>query len=144
MKRKAAASKTRKQRVSTADMASMEAKIVADIKGGDLSYRQIGEKYGVSLPTVNNKARKYGLSRGRRKGAKLTVPGPRNRMAKRRGRKPKAVVSTTGVRRGRPPKSASVGAGFSAAFRQLVLQHYPNITLAKFDSLMRQVEGSIR
>lgn len=136
--------KMRKPRISKADMASRESAIIEAIKAGALSYRQIAEKFNVSLPTVNNKARKFGISRGRRKGAKLIVAGPR-RGAKRRGRPARVAVSSAimgAARRGRPPKTR--GAGFSEAFRQLVLHHYPNITLAKFDQLMKSVESSVR
>lgn len=75
---------TRKRRLSAEQMASREKAIIEDIKAGILSYREIALKQGVSLPTVNNKARKAGISRGRRKGAKIIVP------ALRSGPKPKA------------------------------------------------------
>jgi hypothetical protein len=74
----------RKKRLSAAEMVSREKAIIEDIKAGVLSYREIALKQGVSLPTVNNKARKAGISRGRRKGAKILVP------ALRSGPKPKA------------------------------------------------------
>ncbi len=61
----------------TPERIKREAAIIADIKAGELSYRQIASKHEVSLPTVNNKARKAGISRGRREGAKIVLPAPR-------------------------------------------------------------------
>jgi hypothetical protein len=77
----------RKPRLSADEMVSREKAIIEDIKAGVLSYREIALKQGVSLPTVNNKARKAGISRGRRKGAKIIVP------ALRSGPKPKAKAT---------------------------------------------------
>jgi len=76
--------KKRGRRVAILSKAQMLARvkaIIADIRAGVLSYRDIAAKHGVSLPTVNNKARKAGISRGRRKGAKILVPAPRRRRA---------------------------------------------------------------
>lgn len=142
MKTKAAGpARGRKQRISRTEMAAKEGQIIADIRGGSLSYREIAQKYGVSLPTVNNKAKKAGISRGRRKGARIVVPGPR-----RGGRRPAAAAASTASaapkRRGRPPK-ARAGTGFVSAFRTLVIQHHPNMTVQNFERLMRLVEDAV-
>ncbi|MBK8232538.1 MAG: hypothetical protein IT349_15045 [Candidatus Eisenbacteria bacterium] len=169
----------------TPERIKREAAIIADIKAGELSYRQIASKHEVSLPTVNNKARKAGISRGRREGAKIVLPAPRRgrpagttravmaarvaaaRSARsgapaRRGRPARKAATASIVaapitairrRRGRPSararKAATVAArqirsqaGFAEAFRQLVLAHHPNMTVSRFDKLMRMVQDA--
>jgi hypothetical protein len=124
--------------MSKVDRLRREKAIISDIKAGQLSYRQIAQKYSVSLPTVNNKARQAGISRGRRKGAKIVVRGPRP------GRTPKG-----GARRVRsvPARSftstAPSNTNFQEAFRSLVLEYYPNISLREFDRLAQLVERSV-
>jgi hypothetical protein len=152
-------------RLSKEDLARREKAIIEDIKAGELSYREIAQKHGVSLPTVNNKARKAGISRGRRRGARIVVRRPRRagkkagrKVARRRGRPraakaPEAVVTRrrrTGRRPGRPPGrrgrprgAARTRADFAGAFRELVLKHYPNISLVSFDRLARLVEAEV-
>lgn len=139
-------------KLSKDDRARREKAIIEDIKGGTLSYRQIAAKHSVSLPTVNNKARKAGISRGRRKGKKLLqVRGPRpGRRPKNAPRAPMAAVARraakpSGRRPGRPlgsknvKKSSRRSGSFQDAFRALVLQHYPNISLRDFDRLNEAV-----
>ena len=75
---------TKGAKLTKAQMLRREKAIIADIKKGILSYRQIAAKHKVSLPTVNNKARKAGISRGRRKGAKILVVGPKRAKAARK------------------------------------------------------------
>jgi DNA-binding CsgD family transcriptional regulator len=151
------------RRLSKDALLKREKAIIADIKGGVLSYRQIAEKHRVSLPTVNNKARKAGISRGRRKGAKILVMGPRRRatsakkvvrrgrrkVARKKavGRRPAARRKTTrrarkiGTRRVRT--TSRRGGNFSDAFRELVLQHFPDLSLRKFDRLSRLVGKAV-
>lgn len=144
-----------KKAAGPADREAREKAIVAELKSGELSYRQIAAKYGVSLPTVNNKARKYGISRGRRKGAKIFVKAIRR--SKKAAALPRRATNLAAPARkpGRPrkkagrPRAAASSAGpargsFTAALRELVLQHYPNITLRQFDRLSRAVEGELR
>lgn len=174
----------------TPERIKREAAIIADIKAGELSYRQIAQKHEVSLPTVNNKARKAGISRGRRKGAKIILPAPRRgrpagtTRAVMAARVAAARVAATGsarpsaaARRGRPARKAAAArsvsapvtavrrrrgrqsararnmaataarqtrsqAGFAEAFRQLVLAHHPNMTVSRFDKLMRMVQDA--
>jgi hypothetical protein len=167
----------KKATLSKADLLKREKAIIADIKAGVLSYREIALKHHVSLPTVNNKARKAGISRGRRKGAKIVVPRPARKVrkagrkkavrktAKKAARRPRRRVKAAPVtpaikatkrRRARKPaarrrvvrrarKAAAPGASkFAGAFRQLVLKHFPKISLVKFDRLARLVEHETR
>jgi hypothetical protein len=119
------------------DRLRREKAIIGDIKAGQLSYRDIAKKHGVSLPTVNNKARKAGISRGRRKGAKIIVKGPRPGRAPKRGR-----AVGRGVMRAASPAVAAAGS-FHEAFRALVLDYYPNISLREFDKLSQLVESTV-
>lgn len=159
----------RKPRLSKEEMASREKAIIDDIRGGVLSYREIALKHGVSLPTVNNKARKAGISRGRRKGASIVVTRPRRkvrgrrkaarrpaRRVARRGRRPAALLEPmpqvarrprrkagrrkAAARRGAPRGRRASKAGFAEALRALVLKHYPQMSLQKFDRLSRLIE----
>ena len=134
-----------KKPMSGADRDAREQAIVVDLKAGALSYRQIAEKHGVSLPTVNNKARKFGISRGRRPGAKILVPAIRRpskkKTAKRPVGRPRKAVGRPRGKVGRPRKDAATtrpsrsGAGFDDAFRSLLLEYYPNISLKQFEKL---------
>jgi hypothetical protein len=129
----------RAAKMSKADRLRREKAIIGDIKAGQLSYRQIAEKYSVSLPTVNNKARKAGISRGRRKGAKILVRGPRP------GRTPKsgAARRTTSSTARSLGSTSLASSNFQEAFRALVLEYYPNISLREFDRLTQLVERSV-
>ncbi len=93
----------RKARLTPAEMVKREKAIIADIKAGVLSYREIAAKHGVSLPTVNNKARKAGISRGRRKGAKILVAplrsGPKPKAKKKAARKTARKTARKGARK---------------------------------------------
>jgi DNA invertase Pin-like site-specific DNA recombinase len=182
----------RKPRLSAEEMVSREKAIIEDIKAGVLSYREIALKQGVSLPTVNNKARKAGISRGRRKGAKILVPalrsGPKpkaktaakkaakkaaRKAAKRVGKKaarkvikkaarrgpgrPKALPIISGqvaapvVRRRRRRKVARRAApaagrprgNFIEALREVVLKYHPEVSLLKFEKMLKAVEAAV-
>ena len=141
-------SKARGKVLTPAARQKRENAIIADIKAGKLSYREIAEKHSVSLPTVNNKAKKAGISRGRRKGAKIVVPGPRSRVA-RRGRPASKATGrrvarrSTGRRVTARHRTSAAHAGFSEAFRELVLNHFPDLSLRKFDKLSRMVESEV-
>lgn len=129
----------RAAKMSKTDRLRREKAIIGDIRAGTLSYRQIAQKHLVSLPTVNNKARKAGISRGRRKGAKILVRGPRP------GRTPKTGTTrrtTTSPARSTSSTAAS-SSNFQEAFRALVLEYYPNISLREFDRLAQLVERSV-
>jgi hypothetical protein len=185
----------RKPRLSAAEMASREKAIIADIKAGVLSYREIAAKQGVSLPTVNNKARKAGISRGRRKGAKIIVAplrsGPKPRVkkavrkavvrkaakkavvrkavrkavvrqvvkkaARRSVARPQALpiisdqVMKPVVRRRRrrkvarrlAPAAIRPRGNFLEALREVVLKHHPNVSLLKFERMLKAVEAAV-
>lgn len=172
--------KGRRQRISKEEMAVREEAIIEDIRAGEMSYRQIAAKHGVSLPTVNNKARKAGISRGRRKagrpaaaparkaaarggaartGARKTVRKATKKAA-RRGRPPRSESAgspttkarravrparrATGARRGRPPGIARATAGFTDDLRELVLRHFPGISLLAFERISKAVEEAVR
>ena len=151
-----------KKVISSADREAREKAIVVDLKAGDLSYRQIAKKHGVSLPTVNNKARKFGISRGRRPGAKILVPAIRRpskktakkKTAKKAARRIVRKVAKRPVGRprkkvGRPRKAVAAArptrsaAGFADAFREILLQHYPNISLKQFEKLNEMVSREL-
>lgn len=194
----------RKPRLSPKQMAEREKAIIEDIKAGVLSYREIAAKHGVSLPTVNNKARKAGISRGRRKGAKIVVApirrGPKKaakkvakkagrKAAKKAGRKAARKVAKPAVkravkkrgkrvvrkaarrvlrrrralpaaasksaapvvrrrRRRKVARRAAPAAGrarghFLDALREVVLRFHPNVSLLKFEKMLKAVEAAV-
>ena len=77
---------TRAQRIAR------EKAIIKDLKAGLMSYRSIALKHKVSLPTVNSKARKAGITRSRRGPAALaastTMRARRTSVRRKPGRKP--------------------------------------------------------
>jgi hypothetical protein len=60
--------------LTKAQRMAREKAIIKDLKAGQLSYRRIALKHKVSLPTVNSKARKAGITRSRRGPAALAAP----------------------------------------------------------------------
>jgi hypothetical protein len=114
-----------------------EAAIIEDLKKGDLSYRMIAEKHGVSLPTVNAKARKAGVRRPRGRRPMAATAGKA-----KRGR-PRGAASRPASNGRRSVMTSGSGAGFDEAFRQMVLQYFPSITLAEFDRLAKLVERAV-
>lgn len=133
----------RRRRLDPDAAKKREAAIINDLKAGTLSYRMIAQKHGVSLPTVNAKARKAGISRprGRRplsaKKAMERTVSMRTAVAAAKPARPAAA------RRGRP-SNAAAARGFHEAFRAMVLRYFPGITLAQFDRLARIVEENVR
>ncbi len=128
-----------------------EQAIIRDLKGGKLSYRQIAAKHGVSLPTVNSKARKAKIRRSRsgpgstRTVARKTTRRPTTMRAKSR---PTARKKTTRKTTRRPatttwasPRSVS---RFENAFRELVMSYYPNMPLKSFERLNRAVTKALK
>ena len=55
--------KTGRKVLSKVQRTAREKAIIQDLNGGAMSYRQIAAKHHVSLPTVNAKARKAGITR---------------------------------------------------------------------------------
>ncbi len=124
-----------------------EMAIIVDLRAGELSYRAIAQKHKVSLPTVNAKARKAGISRprGRRPAGVKAVPVTAVRKV---GRPRKTATATYKARtpRRKATKRVVRATGrmtkvhpFSEAFRAIVLHYYPSLTLAKFDRLTRLI-----
>lgn len=132
-------------RLTKAAQLKREARIITDLKAGKLSYRMIAEKHSVSLPTVNAKARKAGISRprGRRPGTTMKAASAKTRIRTRR------VARTTKTRTRRRTSTTTMPrtAGsrkFDEAFRAMVLRYYPKISLARFDKLAKIVSGTVR
>jgi len=135
---------TRKVMTKTQRLAREKA-IISDLRGGKLSYRKIAAKHRVSLPTVNAKARKAGISR--RSTTKVTArttrtrtTTPRVRAAARRTttRKPaRRTVARTTVRTSRSREH------FNEQFRSLVMNYYPNMPLRKFEKLNTMIKKAI-
>jgi hypothetical protein len=84
--------------LTKAQRMAREKAIIKDLKAGLLSYRKIALKHKVSLPTVNSKARKAGITRSRRGPAALAAPATmraKRTVARRKpGRKPAARKTT--------------------------------------------------
>ena len=151
--------------MSKAQRMARERSIIKDLRAGKLSYRQIAAKHKVSLPTVNAKARKAGIrrrarvaktatraarpatmaARTRRVGNVAERPGGVRRRAVSVAKKPTSV----GLRRRKVARRKALRASgrslarFNEAFRNLVLEYYPEMPLAKFDRLARQVRKAI-
>jgi len=113
-----------------------EKAIIRDLEGGQMTYRQIAAKHKVSLPTVNSKARKAGISRraSTRVAAAVARKGPaRGRRGGRRAAPQAAGRMAVPVRR----------AGFNEQFRNLVMAYYPNMSLAKFEQLNSMIRRAV-
>ncbi len=156
MPAKKKAVRRRPVRIDRAALKAREVAIIADLKSGHLSYRKIAAKHGVSLPTVNAKARKAGIRRpkGRRPAAAMAMRAGRAPVAaKARRRVAKKVLATVAqaakrkkvrrVRRAPAPRVAARGTAFSEAFRAMVLHYFPSLTLAKFDRLSRIIAKEV-
>jgi DNA-binding CsgD family transcriptional regulator len=158
-----AAKKVVRRRRAVLDRAQLKQReigIIADLKAGALSYRKIADKWKVSLPTVNAKARKANIHRprGRRPMGVTVVPVKIGRPAatpKRRGRPPKKAPATLAPvakaakvrRRGRKVarrRAAVVSRPkFMDAFRELLLHHYPAIAYVKVHRLEKVLDKEL-
>ncbi len=137
-----------------AQLKQREIGIIADLKAGALSYRKIADKWKVSLPTVNAKARKANIHRprGRRPMGVKVVPvriGRPTPTAKKVGRPAKKIAATIAPiakvklarlrKRGRRVAKARFAIAkrpkFMDAFRELLLHHYPAIAYVKVHRL---------
>jgi hypothetical protein len=141
----------RVKRLDRAAMKKREAAIIRDLKAGRLSYRMIAQKHGVSLPTVNAKARKANIRRprGRRPAGATVVTMKAGVRRPRPRRKTTLRAKKTAVRRARPRtrttrRVATKAAPFQDAFRRVVLHYYPGITLKKFDKLAKLVTQAVK
>ncbi|MFH1142960.1 MAG: hypothetical protein V1774_00270 [Candidatus Eisenbacteria bacterium] len=139
----AVAKKRTRKTLTATQRITRERAIIHDLKGGDLSYRQIAAKHKVSLPTVNAKARKAGIRRrgvalSKTRIARTTMTAPQRRRTIHKGRRlmqPRQAQRTTvGVGR---------TAGFNEQFRSLVMQYYPSMPLARFERLRMMVRRAM-
>jgi len=158
-----------KKLLTKVERLAREKAIIQDLKAGLMSYRVIALKHKVSLPTVNAKARKAGITRSRRgpaafkaigkvriaKAVRRTKAGRKpaarkailragTRVTARRGRKPGRPALRTALGRRMPRGPVGRGANaFRAQFRDLVMRHYPNISLKIFDRLTNVIERAL-
>jgi hypothetical protein len=122
-----------------------ERAIIHDLRAGEMSYRSIAIRHGVSLPTVNAKARKAGIHR--RPGKRVMAKAARRPKLVAKTKRTVARKVTRRVRRRRTvtrarkmTRAASRPQGrFQEQFRALIMSYYPNISLAKFDRLAKQI-----
>jgi hypothetical protein len=142
-----AAAKKKTKVLTKAERLTRERAIIADLRAGEMSYRSIAVKHGVSLPTVNAKARKAKIRR--RPGARVMAKGKRTKLVA----KPKRVVRK--VTRRKKVRKVAVHSRratwavkrsterFHEQFMALVMTYYPNISLARFERLARQIQRFI-
>ncbi len=146
-----AVAKRTKKILTKAQRVVREKKIIRDLHGGKLSYRQIAMKHRVSLPTVNAKARKAGIRRrgrgvtmvaGTRIAAKATKQA---RVSTRRYTRRTGATRRVHMRTGR---RVVMGGGrsmdrFNEHFRRLVMNYYPSMPLVRFERLTRMVRQAV-
>ncbi len=138
--------------LTKAQRLAREKAIIKDLKAGKLSYRQIAAKHKVSLPTVNSKARKAGISRSRRGPAGLAKTATRRKKrTTRRTPAMRARTRTTARKKTRRKATRRTAArtprrsgAFQEQFRELIMRHYPNISLRAFDKLTTAVERVLK
>lgn len=136
MKRRTQKVLTKMQRVTR------EKAIIKDLHAGSMSYRQIAKKHHVSLPTVNAKARKAGITRRRGrisraivgKATPRTTAKARIQTAKRTYRR---RVKAHAVHRAWTGGRSDTR--FNENFRKLVMSYYPTMPLAKFERLTKMI-----
>ncbi len=148
----------KKRPLTTTQRLAREKAIIKDLRAGKLSYRKIAVKHKVSLPTVNSKARKAGISRSRsgpaglRKAAARTsrtkMTTSRTKMAVRRPTTAarKKVASKPVARKAarRPTISGARAEKFQAQLQDLVLAHYPKISLKEFSRLSKRIVNTLK
>jgi hypothetical protein len=127
--------KTTRKVLSKEQRMVREKAIIHDLSGGGMSYRQIAAKHHVSLPTVNAKARKAGITR---KGVRRPYV-TRARAAAVRATTRKTHTKTTRrtyIRGGNTTR-------FNDNFRKLIMTYYPTMPLSKFERLTRIVSQAV-
>ncbi len=149
----------RKKKLTKAEREKREKAIIADLKAGKLSYRAIAKKHGVSLPTVNAKARKAGIRR--RKAAKVATrkvaartrkvaaKAARKKVARRKVTRKTATraakkVAKKAVRRAAAARTARSMEKFQEQFRALLLNYYPNMSLRTFEKISKMIAKAIK
>jgi hypothetical protein len=141
-----------KKPITKAQRVAREKAIIKDLRGGKMSYRQIALKHMVSLPTVNAKARKAGITRTRRGPTAKPVARKKLGIAKTTMRTKKAtarkkVVKKTVARKKVARKtttrvvsrSARSAEKFQSQFKDLVLNYYPKMSLKAYEKLNKAV-----
>jgi len=146
-----AVAKKKTKVLTKAERLVRERAIIADLRAGEMSYRSIAIKHGVSLPTVNAKARKAKIRR--RPGARVMAKGKRTKLVAKPTaktakvvRKKKRQVKVRGkavhARRATWAMKRSTER-FHEQFMALIMNYYPNISLARFERLARQIQRFI-
>lgn len=127
-----------------------ERAIIRDLRAGKMSYRKIAERHHVSLPTVNAKARKAGITRSRRgPAAFVTTKAIRRTRTTRKTTTPTFARTTRRYTRRTVAKPTFFGRGtrspekFNESFRWLVMNYYPNMPLKKFERLTKMISKVI-
>jgi hypothetical protein len=141
-----AVKKTSQKVLSKVQRVAREQAIIRDLHTGTMSYRVIAAKHHVSLPTVNAKARKAGITRRRGRVSKAIVGKTHTQTtAKTRMH----TVARTFARRvkTRTARRAYVGGGaaarFNENFRKLVMSYYPAMPLVKFERLTKIIRQAV-
>jgi len=141
-----------KKPLTKAQRIKRENAIIKDLRSAKLSYRQIALKHKVSLPTVNAKARKAGITRTRR-GVATTKRVVKKKTATMRTRKAtarkkvtrkvakKKVVRRTTTRR--VTSRATSALKFQAQFKDLVMNYYPNMSLKAYEKLTKTLTKAL-
>lgn len=140
-----------------------EKAIIKDLKAGKMSYRQIAAKHKVSLPTVNAKARKAGITRSRVKKTTTVTRKPKTAARKTRmtARKTRTTTRRTTSATRRPtarkkvtrkttrtrtamPRTQARAKQFTNQFRELVMSYYPNMPLRTYERLHRTIAKALQ
>ena len=158
--------------LSKAQRLTRERMIIKDLRAGKLSYRKIAAKHKVSLPTVNTKARKAGISRSRSgppalrkttirttrpkaraatRGTRTVARRPLRKVIRKKTttvRKPVARKKVVRKKVTRPVTRRRISATartekFQAQLQDLVLAHYPKISLKAFSRLSKRIVNSL-
>jgi transposase len=132
--------------LSKVQRVTREKAIIRDLHAGGMSYRQIAAKHHVSLPTVNAKARKAGITRRRGRISRAIVGKATPRItAKARLRTAKRTIARR-VKARTIHRTWTGGRGaarFNENFRKLVMSYYPSMPLAKFERLTRMIRQAV-
>ena len=149
------------KKLTQAQRISREKAIIKDLQAGKMSYRVIAEKHKVSLPTVNAKARKAGITRTRRgpaakkvtsrkvtRVARTTMKTKKPTLRKKATRKvAKKTVARKKVTRRKVTrvvgrKSRSIEK-FQSQFKDLVMNFYPNMSLKAYEKLNKVIAKAL-
>ncbi len=142
-----AAARKKTKLLTKAERLTRERAIIADLRAGTMSYRSIAIKHGVSLPTVNAKARKAKIRR--RPGARVMSKGKRTKLVAKSTKVVRKVTRRKKVRKTAVHARRATWAmkrsteRFHEQFMALVMTYYPNISLARFERLARQIQRFI-